>query len=79
HTVAYVLLWHVRQAAAGTQLATASMDTLRLRLLKVGARVKESVRRVVVQCASSYPYKALLLTILANLARLEQQPLPIRV
>lgn len=79
HTVAYVLLWHVRQAAAGTQLATASMDTLRLRLLKVGARVKESVRRVVVHCSSSYPYKALLRTIVANLARLEQQPLPLRV
>lgn len=79
HTFAYVLLWHVRQAAAGTELATASMDTLRLKLLKIGARVKESVRRVVLQCASSYPYRALLRTILANLACLPSQPIPLRL
>jgi len=79
HTFAYVLLWHVRQAATGTELASASMDTLRLKLLKIGARVKESVRRVVLQCASSYPYRELLRTILANIACLQPQPVPLRV
>ncbi len=75
HTLAYVLLWHLRQAAAGTDLAHASMETLRCKLLKIGARVKESVRRVVLHCASSYPYQAVFAAVLANL---RQTPVPLR-
>jgi hypothetical protein len=74
HTFAFVLLWHLRQAATGTELATASFETLRLRLLKVGARVKETVRRVVLQLASSYPYQRLFATVLSNI-----QEIPLRL
>ena len=73
HTFAYVLLWHLRQSLAGTELAVATFETLRLNLLKIGARVRETCRRVVLHLASSYPYRDLLATALANLQAL---PLP---
>lgn len=74
HTFAFVLLWHLRQSLAGTELARATFETLRLKLLKIGARVRESCRRVSVSIASSYPYRALLATALANI-----QAMPLRV
>ena len=46
HAAAYVLLHALRGPLAATGLASAQFDTLRLRLLKVGARVRQSVRRV---------------------------------
>jgi len=44
---AYVLLQELRLAATGTACERAQVDTLRLRLLKIGARVVVSVRRLV--------------------------------
>lgn len=55
HASAYVLMHHLRRHLQGTELASAQFDTIRLRLLKVGARVRQSVRRVLVQVASGYP------------------------
>lgn len=74
HTFAFVLLWHLRQAAAGTELATATFETLRLRLLKIGARVQETVRRIVLHMASSYPYQRLFADVAANI-----QAMPLRL
>jgi len=54
HAAAGVLLGAV-QAAAGTRWASAQMGTLRLRLLKVGARVVESSRKVWVHLSSAFP------------------------
>jgi hypothetical protein len=54
HTAAYVLMQHMRKLLQGTQLSSAQVSTLRLRLLKVGARVVESVRRVWVHLPSAY-------------------------
>ena len=45
----------MRKLLAGTDLARAQVSTLRLSLLKVGARIRESVRRVPVQLPSAYP------------------------
>jgi hypothetical protein len=73
HTFAYVLLWHLRQSLVGTELAVATFETLRLKLLKIGARVRETCRRVVLHLASSYPHRELLTTAWANLQVL---PLP---
>jgi len=56
HAAAYVLMQAMRTALAGTDLARAQVSTLRLWLLKVGARVRESVRRVFVQLPSAYPW-----------------------
>jgi len=56
HAAAYVLMQAMRAALAGTELARAQVATLRLFLLKVGARIRESVRRVFVQLPSAYPW-----------------------
>jgi hypothetical protein len=46
------------------------VDTIRLKLLKIGARVVCSVRRVVVHLAGSYPLKDLFAHILGRLRAL---------
>jgi len=56
HAAAYVLMQAMRAALEGTELARAQVNTLRLYLLKVGARIRESVRRVWVQLPSAYPW-----------------------
>jgi Transposase DDE domain group 1 len=48
-----------RVALVGTELATAQVGTLRLKLFKVAARVVLSARRIVFHLASSYPYQEL--------------------
>ena len=59
-SVAYVLLDELRRLGlTGTSLATAYCSTLRLKLLKIGARVRVTTRKVWVSLASSYPYEAL--------------------
>jgi hypothetical protein len=58
-SAAYLLMQALRRTALrGTALEQAQVGTLRLKLLKVAARVKVSVRRVVFHLASSYPYQA---------------------
>ena len=44
---------------AGSELATATLGTVRLRLLKVAAQVTVSVRRVHVQISSAFPLQTL--------------------
>jgi hypothetical protein len=57
---AYVLVQALRrEALAGTELARAQVGTIRLKLLKVAARVVVSVRRVVFHLSSSYPSREL--------------------
>jgi hypothetical protein len=54
---AYVLLQELRLRAAGTACARAQVCILRERLLKLGARVRVSVRRVVVHLPTSFPFQ----------------------
>lgn len=56
HAAAYVLMQTMRAMLAGTELACAQVETLRFRLLKVGARIIESARRVWVHLPSAYPW-----------------------
>lgn len=58
-SVAYVLYQELRAALRGTDLHRAMVATLRLRLIKIGATVSESVRRVVVSMSSAHPWKDL--------------------
>jgi hypothetical protein len=54
-TLAYLLLERVRTIGCrGTELARATAGSIRLKLLKVGAVVRVSVRRVYVQLSSAY-------------------------
>jgi hypothetical protein len=64
HSIAYVLLHTFRQRhLAGTDLAHAQFDTIRLKLLKVGGRVRELLTKVIMHLPSSYPLKTEFLTI----------------
>ena len=57
---AYLLLERLRtQGLSGTELERASAGSLRLKLLKIAAQVRVSVRRVYVQMCSAYPLQAL--------------------
>ena len=57
---AYLLLERLRtQGLAATELERATAGSLRLKLLKVAAQVRVSVRRVYVQMSSAFPLQAL--------------------
>jgi len=56
--LAYTLVEALRRLALkGTVWAEAQVDTIRLKLLKIGAVVRLSVRRIVLQLSSAYPWK----------------------
>ena len=57
-SMAYVLLCALRRIALEhTQLAKATCGTIRLKLLKIGALVRTSVRRITFAMASGCPYQ----------------------
>jgi hypothetical protein len=58
--IAYVLVSGLRRLALkATELASAQVTTIRTRLLKIGAQVRVSVRRVALSMAAGYPWTAL--------------------
>jgi hypothetical protein len=66
--MAYTLMHGLRRLGLpATALATAQVGTIRLRLLKIGALVRVTVRKVWVRMASSYPYQALFAQVLRQL------------
>ncbi len=76
-SVAYVLMTALqRRGLEGTELQTAQCDTIRLKLLKIGARIKVTVRHVWLSLAESYPYRHIFLQVYENLIR--QCPIPMR-
>ena len=59
-TLAYLLLERLRSVGLhGSELAQATVGTIRTRLLKVAASVTVSVRRVWVRLSSAFPLQAL--------------------
>jgi Transposase DDE domain group 1 len=70
-SIAYVLLSALRRLGlAGTELARAQCQTIRLKLLKIGALVRVTVRKVWVKMSSSCPYADVFRRVHANLSRL---------
>jgi hypothetical protein len=70
-SLAYTLAQALRRIGlAGTALAKAQVDTIRLRLLKLSGLVRISVRRVRIALSSSYPFQELFAQVLSNLRRL---------
>ncbi len=70
---AYLLLERVRALGCqGTDLARATAGTIRLKLFKVAAQVKVSVRRVYVQLSTAYPLQALFRLCQGRLSRLAE-------
>lgn len=54
---AYVLMHSLRRLGLqGTALARAQCSTIRLKLLKIGARLKVTVRKVWLSFSEAYPY-----------------------
>lgn len=68
---AYVLMQTLRRLGlAGTSMARAQCETLRLKLFKIGAHIRISVRRVWIAFSESYPYADLFRQILRKLQRI---------
>jgi len=74
--MAYALMTALRRwGLCGTEMARAQCGTIRTKLLKIGAQVSVSVRRVMVRMSSGYPYADLFERVLQNLRAI---PPPIR-
>ena len=68
-SVAYVLIETLRRTClAGTELAQAQASTIRLKLLKIGALVQRSVRRIVIHLSESFPMREVFQTLAATLS-----------
>jgi hypothetical protein len=77
-TIAYLLHLTLREfGLQGTELESAQADTIRIKLLKIGARIRVSVRRVWLSLSESYPYQELFERVLLNIR--EQHPQPLQV
>ena len=75
-SVAYTLMNALRRLGLkDTKLARAQCNTIRLKLLKIGAQVKVTVRKVWVSLSESYPYQQLFKQVYENLRRLCPIPL----
>lgn len=69
-SVAYTLLAALRQfGLQGTEMAQARCDTIRLKLLKLGALVRTTVRRVWISLSESCPYQRVFAQVYENLRR----------
>jgi hypothetical protein len=67
-STAYVLIEHLRRVGLkGSELARAQVTTIRTKLLKIGARVVVSVRRIYLSLASGYPLCRLFRQVAARL------------
>ena len=65
---AYKLMEAIRRLALeGTQMAKACCQSIRLKLLKIGAVIIRNTRRVRLMLSSAYPYQGLFITIAARL------------
>src|SRR5580658_6316168 len=66
--MAYILVSGLRRLGLkGTELAEAQVSTIRTKLLKIGAQIRVTVRKVWVSMAFSYPWQGLYQQVWANL------------
>ena len=73
-SAAYMLMHALRRLGLkDTPLARAQCQTIRLKLLKIGARIRLTVRNVWISMSEAYPYAEVFATILRNL-----QSIPLR-
>ena len=68
-SMAYVLIETLRRTCpAATELARAQVGTIRLKLLKIGALVRTSVRRIVIHLSESFPMRELFQKLVVTLS-----------
>jgi hypothetical protein len=76
-SVAYTLMTAMRRLGLkNTELANAQCDTIRLKLLKVGAQIRVTVRKVWVSLSQSWPYREIFMMVYRQLQNL--RPLRLR-
>jgi len=76
-SAAYTLMTALRRLGLkNTELSTARCDTIRLKLLKIGAQIKVTVRKVWVSLSESWPYREIFAIVYKQLRNLH--PVPIR-
>ena len=69
-SIGYCVLEALRRLGlAGTKMARAQCTTIRLRLLKIGARIAITARKVWIALASGYPWAGLFEQVYENLQR----------
>ena len=67
-SIAYVLLQTLRRMGlVGTELEKAQCGTIRLKLLKIGAQIRVTVRKIWISLSSGYPHAALFTRVLATI------------
>lgn len=70
-SLAYVLVQTLRRLGlVDTEMAKAQCDTIRLKLFKIGARVRVTVRKVWISFAEGYPYKTTFNQVMNNIDKL---------
>ena len=75
-SIAYTLLQTLRRVGLkGTSMATARCDTIRLKLLKLGAQVRVTAGKVWVSFSQAQAYQQVFHEVLANLRRATPTPL----
>ncbi|MBU0718001.1 MAG: transposase [Planctomycetes bacterium] len=65
----------IQQAVKGTDLAKAQCGTIRLKLLKIGAQIRVTPRKVWLSLAESYPYQSVFRQAYERLRRICPRPL----
>ena len=74
HALAYNLFNWFRRLVLPDSMRSNMADTIRLKLIKIAAKVVRSARRVLFKLCSSCPYKDAFSQTLANIRRLTPQP-----
>jgi hypothetical protein len=70
-SLAYVLVQALRRLGlSGTDMSKAQCDTIRLKLFKIGARIRITVRKVWISFAEGYPYKDIFDQVLDNMNKI---------
>ncbi len=70
-SAAYILMHALRRLGLkNTDLANAQCQTIRLKLLKIGAQVRVTVRKIWISLAGGYPYADTFAAVVANLEAL---------
>jgi hypothetical protein len=68
-SAAYVLMETIRRVGlCGTELGQAQVNTIRLKLLKIGTVILRNTRRIRLLFSSAYPYQALFRAVLSRLS-----------
>ena len=66
--VAYVLIEHLRRSyLKGTKWAKAQVDTIRLKLFKIGAVITKNTRKILFALSSAYPDQDLFIRLILKM------------